>query len=318
MFVRYTNLFWGVLFLQVGVTLLLARWDISIVPSHFVWKAWPLVLVCWGVAAMAKTHLLKVWAVALSALCLGFLITSAVNLFWSGDGLFGRAESVQRQELVKSYDQSIQRASLDVEMTAGSIKILEDVEDLVSASCLSNIGTYMLQTERTGESVHLKLTLDRNHAYLLGRSITNDVEVRLNSRPEWDLSLDVGAARLEADLSSYKTKSVRIDAGAASVDVKLGAHVAESSVDIDAGAASVRLEVPEHAGCEIRVDAGLTSKRFSGFERIDSGVYRTENFESAERRILIRLDAGASRIRIERYHIPEAGDRNTAVLRESV
>jgi hypothetical protein len=67
------------------------------------------------------------------------------------------------------------------------------------------------------------------------------------------------------------------------------------------GASSISLEIPESAGCEIRIDGPLTRKRFTGFTREQSGLYRTGGFEGAEKKIFVDVDAGVSSIRITRY-----------------
>jgi hypothetical protein len=132
------------------------------------------------------------------------------------------------------------------------------------------------------------------------RGWRNHVDLRLNERPEWRLDLDIGAAEVDLDMRPYKVQSLDLDAGAAKVVIRLGALARESDISINAGASSVRLEVPEAAGCEIRVDAPLSSKKFPGFTRIGDGVYRTENFDTADHKITIRLDAGVSSLKVRR------------------
>ena len=119
--------------------------------------------------------------------------------------------------------------------------------------------------------------------------------------PLWDIALDCGAARADLDLTALKVREVRIEAGASTVHLRLGANVPEARVRIEAGVSAFRLEVPESAGCEIRVDAPLASKHFNGFRKEKSGLYLTDNFETAGKRILIDIDAGVTSLRINRY-----------------
>ena len=117
----------------------------------------------------------------------------------------------------------------------------------------------------------------------------------------WRLRLGYGAARADLDLSSCRVEELQLEAGASSISVKLGALVPESRVRVEAGVSSIRFEVPESAGCEIRTEAPLTSKRFSGFEKESSGLYRTGNFSNADRRIFIQIEAGVSSVKVRRY-----------------
>ena len=49
----------------------------------------------------------------------------------------------------------------------------------------------------------------------------NSVEMSLNSKPEWELNFDVGAASLDLDLTQYKISKVDIDMGAAALNIKI-------------------------------------------------------------------------------------------------
>jgi hypothetical protein len=49
------------------------------------------------------------------------------------------------------------------------------------------------------------------------------------------------------------------------------------------------------------VDAPLSSKGFPGFAKVKDGTYRTDNYESATRRVNVGIDAGVSSIRVARY-----------------
>jgi hypothetical protein len=48
------------------------------------------------------------------------------------------------------------------------------------------------------------------------------------------------------------------------------------------------------------MENGLASKQFVGFEKVESGLYRTENFSQASRKIFIDVEAGVSRVRVTR------------------
>ena len=107
------------------------------------------------------------------------------------------------------------------------------------------------------------------------------VGFRLNPAPLWDLDFDVGAAELRLDLVPYRIRELTVDCGASSVKLTLGDRAEWTRVRIDAGASSVRLQVPEHCGCRVETDAGLSSKRLPEFSRVADGVYETETLQRA-------------------------------------
>ncbi len=52
------------------------------------------------------------------------------------------------------------------------------------------------------------------------------------------------------------------------------------------------------AVCEIRAEAPLSSKDFRGFTKVHSGVYQTDNFDSASKKIYIDVHAGVSSLSV--------------------
>ena len=89
--------------------------------------------------------------------------------------------------------------------------------------------------------------------------------------------------------------------GAASLKAKLGSLTDELKFILDAGASSIEIWIPETSGCEIRTDGALSSKNFDDFRKIRSDYYRTDNFESAEKKIYLELDSGVSSLKVKRY-----------------
>ncbi len=112
---------------------------------------------------------------------------------------------------------------------------------------------------------------------------------------------DIGAAKLDFDLSQFKVKKLDLDAGAASLEIKLGDKYPKSYLNIGAGASEIVIRVPSNSGCDLNLSAVLSGKSISGFEKIDHGHYRTDNFETAENKIYINVDAAVSSYTITRY-----------------
>lgn len=294
------RLFWGTLFLAVGLLLLLDKLNVFFLHWHSMWRLWPLTLVFLGTAVLIKNRLLKAVAVVLSALALGLVVYGLISLAWLYEGRHWR-DAPYVQELIEPYDSTFQRASLVMDVVAGSYTVENSGDALIAAYTRSDLGEYRLERGRFSGIDELSLTFDGRRSGWPGGKFRNHVNLHLNSNPIWDLDFDVGAARVDADLSYHKTESIKIDAGAASMKLKLGANVDESRVNIDAGASSIRISVPSTAGCEIHYDGGLSGKRFDEFEKVDSDTYRSENFAWSPRKIYIDINVGVSSVRVNRY-----------------
>lgn len=129
----------------------------------------------------------------------------------------------------------------------------------------------------------------------------NKIEIGLNKKPIWDLEMQFGAGLAKFDLSDYKVKSFDIETGAASLDLKLGDLLQNSTVKVKSGVAKVHIRIPKSVGCEVEVEGALNSKDFQDFEKDGNGHYQTSNFGTSSKKIIIKLEAGLSSLEIERY-----------------
>jgi len=293
------RLFWGMVFVTAGFLLLCDRLGFFAVTWVSVWRLWPLVLVFWGIALVLGATRARWVAVAFAGITVAVIVAGLVNLFW-WDGTFWKVRSVMRQELVEPLGEAPAHARLRFDSGAGTFAVVDTSAELLEADARTSLGSYRLEKTSKGDLVELSLTMEGDTPAHFGQ-IKNSVDLRLNTRPLWDLEFDVGATELSMDLSPYRIGTVLVDCGASSVRLTLGERADSTRVTIDAGASSVRLRVPEASGCRVELDAGLSSKRLPEFQRVSDGVYETENYLSSTRRILVILDAGVSSIRVDRY-----------------
>jgi hypothetical protein len=294
------RIFWGVFFVALGAAFLLQRFEVLNLQWHHAWLYWPLVLIAWGAAILFGGKTVKLIAVVVAAVVLALVLVAVLSFSWFGD-FSDEGTITQDRTFHEAFVPGATRASFQLNSGAGNFIIRDTTADMVEVSTTTNLGTYSL--DRMGEDSSAEYVLDLNRArkgWHPGH-VTNKAEVRLNATPVWDITMDVGAAKLRCDLSAYKVANVKLDCGAASVDLRLGKGVSESTVDIDAGASSLNIEVPSDVGCEIRIDAPLSGKSIDGFTRIEKGFYKSLNYDSAVEHCAITIDAGVSSIRIERY-----------------
>ncbi|MCY1521701.1 hypothetical protein D9M68_565260 [compost metagenome] len=129
----------------------------------------------------------------------------------------------------------------------------------------------------------------------------NTVDFYLNTFPEWDVNVKMGAGKLDFDLADYKVRNFSFDGGAADVQVKIGDHLPVTDVQVKVGVADIKIEIPEGSGCRIQTHTGLSSRDFEGFNKIRDGVYETSNYNSATKKVFINLDGGLSNFEVKRY-----------------
>jgi hypothetical protein len=114
------------------------------------------------------------------------------------------------------------------------------------------------------------------------------------------MRFEVGASSMDIDLSPFAVERLVVSAGAARVRLSLGDKAEVSRVSVKSGASSLQIQVPDSVGCEIRAETPLSSKNFQGFTKVSSGVFQTDGFENAARKIYIDVHAGVSSLSVKR------------------
>jgi hypothetical protein len=126
-----------------------------------------------------------------------------------------------------------------------------------------------------------------------------DWEIQLNKEIPLTLKVDSGASATVIDLSELKVSDIDIDTGASSTELTLPASAGKTSARIDAGAASVKVKVPEGVSARIRIKSGLAGINVSArFPKIDNGLYQSADYETAANRAEVTIETGVGAVDI--------------------
>jgi hypothetical protein len=306
------HVFWGVLFISIGLLWLLDHFINFRYEWGELWRLWPIVIILLGVSVMVRNQLVKCVLSGFTAFILAFALFASVKygLVYSGNGMEFSFDDNNHglmsyhygvTDYSEPFSSKYEKASLHFKAGAGSFIVQDTTRELFFAHTEGKQDNYTLTKEVSQNNVDLNFEMAQRHVSIFSGKNRNRVELKLNSDPSWDLDFDLGAASVNFDLSSYITEKVSINMGAASLKLKLGDRAEETRLDLNAGASSIDIEVPEDAACEIKTDVSLSSKHFEGFKSVDDDTYRTDNFNSAKKKIYISIDSGVSSIRVNRY-----------------
>ena len=305
------HLFWGLLFITLGVLILINNFSGIYWDWINLWKLWPVVFILWGLAIMIKSNGVKVLIAGLAGIVLGLTLFASyktVDHLASGDFdiVFDNDEysdyNYEFTDYSEPYSDSIKTAVLHFKAGAGTFTTKSDtISKLFSAHTEGIKNNYELTSNVTNNSAFLTMEMKGTKIRIGKNSIRNRVEMYLNPEPLWELNFDVGAASVNLDLTDVKVKKLKVGIGAASFKAKLGANTDVTDVFVESGVSEVKISVPENAGCEIRTEGALNSKDIYGFTKVNSDLYRTGNMASASSKIFIHIDSGVSSIRVDRY-----------------
>ena len=305
---KTSHIFWGTLFIVLGFLILLNNFSAIDLQWGNLWQFWPILLVLIGISMLVKNKYGKSALAGGAAILLAILIFTSVKLttdFMKGDfelALNGDEDyNFAVTEYQESFDTTITKAKFELDAGMGHFNIGDTTSELIFVKT-EGIEKHYILTKRDYDDVSkLNLKMKKTTFHLGKNKFRNNVDIALNENPTWDINIEGGAASMNLNLTKFKIENIDVGMGAASLNVKLGTLSDETRLNVDAGASDIDIMVPEEVGCQVRTDDVLSSKNLNGFTKIKSGLYRTDGFDEAGKKIFIEIDCGVSSINIGRY-----------------
>ena len=316
---KLNRVMWGVILLFVGVVLLLDNFNVINFYWRNVWAFWPVFLIISGVNILFnrnKSEVGNMISIGVLVVMLGVVFYKGqqppANKFWIGDRFTkdldidindDKEDSMQKLSFAEPFLAADQAKKTYLNISGGgtSYKLSGETDSLITADVERRNGNFILQKESIDSVTTLTLKMkDQKGSWSLGEG-GNDVDLKLNKIPEWNLKMNMGAGEVDLDMSDYKMRSFRFDGGAASIDLKVGELLPIADVYVKTGVADVKIAIPTGSGCRIKTKTGLSAKDFPGFVKIDNGNYETSNYSSSAKKVFIVLDGGLSNFEVNRY-----------------
>ncbi len=305
---RTSSIFWGVFFIFIGFFILMQKLDAWDIDFSYYMDYWPIIIILWGISILKLPDIIKKVLAALSAIFLAVLIMAFINHSWCPFFDFNdHSETTYDEQIHKRYNdvvnipysENYKFASLELNAGACSINFKDTTSQLIET--YSGLPTINLDysIKEIESTVTVLLDLKFGHKFFK-KKFKNDVWVKLNTQPVWDLDFDIGAVDMDCDFSKYKIKDFCVDVGAANVDIKLGDLYESTYLEIDAGASDITVKIPKESGCKIEASTGLSNEDFNGFLKTN-GTYYTNEFEKAKSKIIIKISGGVSDFEVIKY-----------------
>ncbi|MDA3942559.1 MAG: DUF5668 domain-containing protein [Bacteroidetes bacterium] len=305
---KHQNVFWGILLIAIGTLFLFDRLDIFEFQWRLLGKLWPILIILWGVSILPVKGFFKV-TLALLVGALGvYMYAQQANDFPKRSKAFDysyesdeiKEDSIVTQNFSHALNPETETAMLELDAGAGVYRLEGTTGDLIRAEKRGSRMVYNFRVEELDKKSRIVIK-QKNSKVVLSNNRTNRFDIMLNTSPEWSFDLDVGAAELDFDLSPYRVSEIDLDGGAAAIDIKLGEQTIPTQINIDAAASAIFIEIPVSAGCRIKGSTVLSSKTLDDFEKLESGLYETADFENAGQQIFIKIDAAVSSFQVKRY-----------------
>lgn len=303
------SIFFGSFLIVLGGLFLVKNLGIETTSIDSLTKLWPLILIALGVSYLIGNDVIARVLSAVSGVLGGVIVWTLFQQFtlskvfsFNYPSSSSQADSVaQVQSLVAVYDGKAPKARCKLEAGVGEFILSDTTSHLLKVEAKSNFGIYELRQVRKGDTEEVVIEM-QDAEVTLGQKMTNKFALALNPNPIWNIQTDIGAAKVDFDLSSFQVQHINIESGAASVKLKIGSRCDSVRLDLSAAASTLKLLVPKESGCQIVSEDDFSSKiNASGFTKYDKSVLRTKGFEDAPKKIYIVLESGFSNLNIERY-----------------
>lgn len=272
---------------------------------------WPLLLVAAGIDVIGRS-LDNSWLRLLSALIVLGGIAYGVFV---GVATPGGPDSVWLPGIVKNaqtepfsfnepMNTAVDHGSVRIEGAVGRL-IVHSTDGLLTSEGRTPFGPPVFDVSTSGSELDAHVTPgdNDNHTWPFGSDAR--LEVGLGKDIPWDVRLDTGVSKLEADLADVQVASLKIDMGVSNGTVTLGTPAeAGSDATIDTGVSNFTLRLPRDAQVEIVSDDGLASVNVPGsLRRVDDEpkTWRTSGFGNGGSAWRVRIKAGVATVAVEQY-----------------
>ena len=295
------QLFWGFLFLTVGVLFLLDKNNFFVIVPNEMWKYWPILIVFWGVAILTKGTILKPIISVLAGVFIGlFIYGSIFGLHHSFDFDDEIDHEITTSTFYEDFRDSTESATLSLRAGIGKITISGITDKLIDGTSSGFYNNFNFKTRYRDNSARVVLRHSQD-IEILGDNNYRNLELSLNPIPEWEVDIQAGAATVKLDLTQYKVSKFKLETGATTTELKFGELQKIVKANIEMGAATLNILIPKNTGCLIKGDMVLVVKSFDGFDKVDKKRYQTFNFDESDNKIYINFDGGVSSFKVDRY-----------------
>ncbi len=227
---------------------------------------------------------------------LPFLVI-AVGLWILIGGLQARKARFETMEQFSVPLQDAREASLAIHHGAGEIELRSGANP---GDFLTGVtGPGMERKSRLNDG-RLEVEIDAGPTFVpfIGPE-SGAWEYRLNADVPTTIRVEAGASRLNMDLSQLRVKRFSFEGGASTVNLTLPSRAENALIELEAGAASIDIQVPEGVSMRLRTKSvGSLDVDEARFPRLESGLYQSADFDSAQFRAEVSIDGGATSIRV--------------------
>jgi predicted membrane protein len=306
------HIFWGMFLISLGLLILLHNLEVVNLINYDLIKFWPLIVILWGICLIVKNEMFRGFLSGLLALIIALVIFLAISGLFniaSGNIFIGKnddgliiSDNFEETPFSVQFDSVLATAVLNIDASAGTYILADTTSELFYARARGLKGAYHLLAAKNDDNQVLDFKMKEGKIAFKSGKIRNKVDFYLNPNPSWRLNVSAGAAKVDFDLTPFIINTVNVSVGASDVIIKLGDKADTTHINISGGVSKIRILVPENVGCELYTNTTLSSRKIYGLKKIETGLYRSDNFDDSQKKIFINCDVGLSSLSVRQFN----------------
>lgn len=254
---------------------------------------WPLILVLIGVNIIFRSN--EIIKAAAWILFLAVLVSYG---YFYGGGRIKHEGMTEAKNVSIEKIADIQKGKLKIKLGGTSLTLDSDTSKLLEAEIRD---PEVIYSENTQNGIS-EITFSKKVYNIT--SFNTEVNSRinkfhLNNQITWDIDMDTGAVDGDFDLTGLVVDKIKLDTGAANMNIKLGGKSQHQDIEINAGASKIEFTVPSNAGIRVKMDGALNSTNLDGpdWEK-KNGYNYSKGYDQAEVKIDMDVDMGVGRFTV--------------------
>jgi hypothetical protein len=296
----------GIIFILAGILVFLANlgygsWDFL----WQIWRLWPVLIILIGVKLLLPRQISRwvsygFWILVGVALIVMFLNTPKTN--------FEQTELGGQEHYVINRTDYPGVTAGKADLTFGGGQLV--IGSLTNEWLEGDFGGWAAKPSVHSSPNTLNISLKQSRRFpgpwrVRGPRHWNERDYKwdLNLSPElnWDLNLQTGAMRGEADLSGLRLRDLSIKMGAGDLDLTLGNPEGNTPVTVDAGASKIKIRIPEGAAVRVKISGALVNSNLRELGLTNHNrTYTSPGYDQATNHLDITLNMAVGKLELIR------------------
>ncbi|MGI6450449.1 MAG: LiaI-LiaF-like domain-containing protein [Desulfitobacteriia bacterium] len=294
----------GIIIILIGIVWLLNNLDFfsfSIVDVFFraLAQLWPLILIGIGFNIVLKENAvlkLLIWLIILVSIFLyGIISNNQTGNYQYQAPNYNYSEN---HDYSLSKKAATEEGQLNFAFGAGTVQFNSTDTNLMQLK--SNVPGLRYDHSFFNDDRKVLIDFNKKNSNLFDNHDNMYCYLDLHQDVTWEMNLDLGATQANLDLTGLAVKNLKLNVGAADLDLRLGTKASQTNFNIDSGASNLKIYVPKEAGLQIKLDSALSSDNLASLGLEKKGDYHTSpDFDNKAVKFIFDIDTGVANVQFQ-------------------